>query len=64
MKDRDMVEPYKPGEIPSHKIRLAWEQEIIRDAEIIGASEKYFRESKKSKSHSIYVACLCDIMDA
>jgi hypothetical protein len=58
-----MVEPQKPVEIPSCKRRPAWAQELIRDAERIGAPEKYFRESKKSKSYSSYVACLCDIMD-
>jgi hypothetical protein len=58
-----MLEPQKPAEIPSQKKRLAWAQELIRDAERIGALEKYFRESKKPKSYSRYVSCLCDIMD-
>jgi hypothetical protein len=60
----DMVEPRKPVEIPSRKRRPTWAQELIIDAERIGAPEKYFRESKKAKSYSSYVACLCDIMDA
>jgi hypothetical protein len=60
--DHDIVEPQKLAEIPSCKKRLAWAQELIRDAERIVAPEKSFRESKKSKSYSIYVACLCDIM--
>jgi hypothetical protein len=59
-----MVEPHKPTEIPSHKRRPTWAQEIIRDAERIGAPEKYLRESKKPKLYSGYIACLCDIMDA
>jgi hypothetical protein len=59
-----MVEPQKPAEIPSRKRRPAWPQELIRDAERIGAPKKYFKESKKSKKYSSYVACLCDIMDA
>jgi hypothetical protein len=59
-----MAEPQKLTEIPSHKRRLAWAQELIIDAERYGAPEKYLRESMKSKSYSIYVACLCDIMDA
>jgi hypothetical protein len=59
-----MVEPHKPTNIPSRKRRPTWVQEIIRDVEIIGAPEKYFRESKKPKPYSNYVACLCDIMDA
>jgi hypothetical protein len=59
-----MVEPLKPTEIPSHKRRLAWAQELIGDAERIGALEKSFMESMKPKLYSNYVACLCDIMDA
>jgi hypothetical protein len=59
-----MVEPHKPTEIPSRKRIPAWAQEIIRDAERIGAPEKDFRENKKLKPYSNYVACLCDIMDA
>jgi hypothetical protein len=61
--DHDMVEPQKPAEITSRKRRPAWAQELIRDAERIGAPEKSFRESKKSKSYSSYVAGLCNIMD-
>jgi hypothetical protein len=59
-----MVEPQKPAEIPSRNRKLAWAQEIIKDAERFGALEKSFRESKKPKPYSSYVACLCDIMDA
>jgi hypothetical protein len=62
--DHEIVEPQKPAEIPSHKRRPMWAQELIRDAETIGSPEKYFRESKKLKPYSSYVACLCDIMDA
>jgi hypothetical protein len=58
-----MVEPQRPTKILSHKRRLAWAQELIRDAERYGSPKKYLRESKKPKSYSIYVACLCDIMD-
>jgi hypothetical protein len=58
-----MVEPQKPTEIPSCKRRPAWAQELIRDAKRVDAPEKSFRESKKSKPYSSYVACLCDIMD-
>ena len=36
---------------------------LIKYEKIIGAPKKYFRESKKPKSYSSYVACLCDIMD-
>jgi hypothetical protein len=50
--------------MPSRKRRPAWAHELIRDAERYGAPENYLRESKKPKLYSIYVACLCDIMDA
>jgi hypothetical protein len=58
-----MEKPQRLEEMPSHKRIVAWEHELIRDAETYGAPEKYLRESKKSKLYSIYVACLCDIMD-
>jgi hypothetical protein len=64
LEDHDTVEPQKLAEIPSRKRRPTWAQELIRDAKRIGASEKSFRESKKPKPYSSYVACLCDIMDA
>jgi hypothetical protein len=50
--------------MPFRKRRPAWAQELIKDAERYGALEKYLRESKRPKPYSIYVACLCDIMDA
>jgi hypothetical protein len=42
-----MAEPQRPEDIPSHKRRPAWAQELIRDAKKYGAPEKYLRESKK-----------------
>jgi hypothetical protein len=63
-KDHDIVEPQKLVEIPFRKRRTSWEQYLIIDAERIGAPKKYFRESKKPKPYSSYVACLCDTMDA
>ena len=59
-----MAEPQRLAEMLSRKRRPAWAQELIRDAERYGALEKYLRESKKPKSYSSFVACLCDIMDA
>jgi hypothetical protein len=53
-----MEKPQTPAKMPSRKRRLAWAQELIRDA------KKYLGESKKPKPYSSYVACLCDIMDA
>jgi hypothetical protein len=58
-----MIEPHKPTEIPSRKRRSAWAQDLIRDAKRIGAPDKCFRDSKKSKPYSNYFPCLCDIMD-
>jgi hypothetical protein len=49
--------------MPSHKRRPPWADDLIRDVERYGALEKHLRESKKPKPYSIYVACLCDIMD-
>jgi hypothetical protein len=63
-KNHNMVEHQKPAEIPSRKRTPTWAQELIKDAERIGAPEKSFKESKKLKVYSSYVACLCDIMDA
>jgi hypothetical protein len=53
-----MVEPQRPTKMPSSKRRPAWAQELIRDAKIYGAPEKYLRESKKLKLYSNNVACL------
>jgi hypothetical protein len=61
--DNDMAEPLRPTEMPSHKRRPSWAQELIRDAERYGSLEKYLRESKKPKPYSSYVECLCDIMN-
>jgi hypothetical protein len=58
-----MEETQRSTNIASLKRRPAWDQDLIRDAERYGASEKYLRESKKLKLYSSYVACLCDIMD-
>jgi hypothetical protein len=62
-KDHDMVEPQKPAKINSCKRRPYWAQDLIKDAKRIGSLDKYFRGSKKPKSYSSYMACLCDIMD-
>jgi hypothetical protein len=62
--DHDMEESQKLAEMPSRKRRPAWAQELIRDAKRIGAPEKSFKESKKSKPYSSYMASLCDIMNA
>jgi hypothetical protein len=54
-----MVEPQKPAEIPSRKRRPTWAQELIRDAERIGAPEKSFRENKSpSRIPATWHACV------
>jgi len=50
--------------MPSRKRIPSWENDLMRDTEIYSAPKKYLKESKKLKLYSIYVACLCDIMDA
>ena len=45
------------------KRRPAWAREIVQEAEN-GAPDETFRESKKPKTYSSYVALLLDIIDA
>jgi hypothetical protein len=46
------------------KRRLAWACEIIQDADKYGAPSGSFRERKKPRQYSSYMALLCDIIDA
>jgi hypothetical protein len=63
----DMEEPKIPvdssREMNTKKRRLAWAQKIIQDAETYGALDGSFRESKRLRPYSIYVALLSDIID-
>ena len=66
--DHDELEPQKPEdpakEVFSSKRRPAWARELMQEAEKYGAPDGTFRESKRPKSFSSYVALLSDIIDA
>ena len=47
-----------------HKRRPTWAREIIQDAEKYGAPDGTSKESKRPQPYSIYVALLCDIINA
>jgi hypothetical protein len=64
IEDHDMAEPQRPTYPPRGKKRPAWTREIIQDTEKYGAPEGTYRESKKPKPYSSYVALLSDIIDA
>jgi hypothetical protein len=61
--DHAMEEPQRPAEMSTKKRRPDWAREIIQDAEKYGASDGSFRENKKPRPYSCYVALLCDIID-
>jgi hypothetical protein len=48
----------------SREEEATWAREIIQDAEKYGAPDGTFRERKKPKPYSSYVALLSDIIDA
>jgi hypothetical protein len=68
LEDYDMEEPQRPAnssrEMNTKKRRTTWAREIIQDAEKYGAPDGSFRESKRSRPYSSYVALLSDIIDA
>ena len=47
-----------------NKRRPTWAHELLQEAEKYGALDETFRESKKPKTYSSYVALLSDIIDA
>jgi hypothetical protein len=54
-----MVEPHKPAEIPSRKRRPAWAQELIRDAERIGAQRNLSGKVRsRSRIPATWHACV------
>ena len=65
--DREMEEPQEPVDPPQeknpHKRKHAWVREVIQGAERYGTLEEIHREMKRTRSYSIYVALLCDIID-
>jgi hypothetical protein len=64
IENHDMADPQRPTDPPRGKKRPAWACEIKQDAERYGAPEGTYRESKKPKPYSSYVALLSDIIDA
>jgi hypothetical protein len=58
-----MEEPQIPIETNTNKRIPTWACEIIQDVEKYGATDGYFRERKKPRPYSSYVALLCDIID-
>ena len=67
LEDHDELEPQKPEDPPkevfSGKRRPAWACELMQEAEKYGAPDGTFRESKRPKSFSSYVALLSNIID-
>ena len=65
--DREFEEPLRPVDPPleknTHKRKPAWVREIIQGAERYGALEETHRGRKRTRSHSSYVALLCEIIN-
>ena len=64
--DREFEEPQRPVDAPleknPHKRKPAWVQELIQGVERYGAPEDNYREIKRTRSYSGYVALLCDFI--
>jgi hypothetical protein len=58
-----MEEPQRPAETSTKKKIPSWAHEIIQDVENYGALDGYFKERKKPRPYSSYIALLCDIID-
>jgi hypothetical protein len=58
-----MEDPQKPTDPPRGKKRISWPHEIIQDVEKYISPEGTYRERKKPKPYSSYVALLSDIID-
>jgi hypothetical protein len=58
-----MAEQKRPTDLLRGKKRPTWAHEIIQDAKKYVALEGTYRESKKPKPYSSYVALLSDIID-
>ena len=65
--DHDELEPQRPEDPPKEvtlgKRRPAWAHELMQEADKYGAPDETFRESKKPKTYSSYVALLSNIID-
>jgi hypothetical protein len=62
LEDHDMVEPHKPvyspQEVVAYKRTPAWDHKIIQDAEKYGALDGSFKERKRPRIYSNYMALL------
>ena len=65
--DHDKAEPQEQVETilekDSHKRKLAWARELIREAERYGAPEGIHRERKRENIYNRYMSLLCDIIN-
>ena len=68
IKNHDMMDPQKPVDLPTEVItyqrKPSWARELIQDTEKYGAPSRSFRESKKPRFYSNYVALVSNIIDA
>jgi hypothetical protein len=68
LEDHNIEEQQRPAdssrENNTKKRRQAWARQIIQDVEKYGAPDGPFRESKRPRPYSSYVALLSDIIDA
>ena len=65
LEDHDMAEPQRPVDPPkevSHKRKLAWARELIRDTERYGAPEGSLRDNNRPRTYSSYVVLLSNII--
>ena len=62
-----MKEPQGPVETflekDSHKRKLTWAQDLIREDERYGAPEGIHKERKRGNPYNIYVDIRCDIIE-
>ena len=64
--DQEFEEPQEPIDPPQeknpHKRKPAWVREAIQSAKRYGALEENYKERKRTRSYSVYVALLCDFI--
>ena len=62
-----MMEPQKlvdsPAEVIRYQRKPSWARELVQDVEKYGAPNKTFRESKRPRFYSNYVALVSNIID-
>ena len=64
---REIEEPKESVDPPQdknpHKRKPTWVREVIQGVERYGVPEEIYRERKRTKSFSSYVALLCDFIN-